>query len=202
LGFKHPGAMPLISTSLVRLAADAAFGAWYVYQTMVHRTGIAAIPLNSHSQTPYARLADGTPRCPIGLPMHPTRQFNHTYGYRAQRFQCPLLFPAKTGQTCTHEQFAKGKGCVKDVNWEAGGIQRVTLDRDSPLYKSVYRQRTSTERGNSQAKAAGLARPHVRNICSVRTLTTLTYLLIDAHALQRARQINASLFTTLLGKVA
>lgn len=112
-----------------------------------------------------------------------------------------MLFPKKTGDTCSHEQFVKGKGCVKEVNWEAGGIQRVTLDREGPLYKSVYRQRTSTERGNSQAKAAGLDRPKVRNRSSVRTLTTLTYLLIDAHALQRARQINASLFTTLLGKV-
>ena len=184
------------------ITADAAFDAWYVYQTMVHRAGIAAIPLNQHRKTPCARLADGTPRCPIGLPMHPTRQFNHTYGYRAQRFQCPLLFPQKTGDTCQHEQFAKGKGCVKDVNWEPGGIQRVTLDRESPLYQAVYRRRTSTERGNSQSKAAGLERPKVRNISSVRNLNTLTYLLIDARALQRARQINASLFTTMLGKVA
>lgn len=133
--------------------------------------------------------------------MHPTKPFHHTNGYRAQRFQCPLLFPTPTGQTCAHEQFGKGKGCVKDVNWEAGGIQRVTLDRASPLYKAVYRQRTSTERGNSQAKALGLERPKVRNIHSVRHLTTLTYLIVNAHALARARQINASLFTTKLAQV-
>ncbi len=184
------------------ITADAAFDAWYVYQTMVHRGGIAAIPLNQHSKVPFGRLADGTPRCPIGLPMHPTKQFHHTYGYRAQRFHCPLLFPKKTGETCPHTQFAKGKGCVKDVNWEAGGIQRVTLDRESPLSKSVYRQRTSTERGNSQSKAAGLERPKVRTICSVRTLNTLTYLLLDAHALQRARTLNASVLTTMVNKVA
>ncbi len=134
--------------------------------------------------------------------MHPTKQYNHTYGYRAQRFQCPLLFPKKTGQTCSHEQFAKGKGCVREVNWEKGGIQRVTLDREGPLYKAVYRQRTSTERGNNQSKADGLERPKVRNIHSVRNLNTLTYLIIDAHALQRARRINASLFTTMVNKVA
>ena len=79
---------------------------------------------------------------------------------------------------------------------------RVTLDRESPLYKSVYRQRTSTERGNSQSKAAGLERPKVRNISSVRTLNTLTYLLINAHALQRARALNASILTTMPGKMA
>ncbi len=142
------------------------------------------------------------PVAPSARILHPTKQYNHTYGYRCQRFQCPLLFPNKTGQTCSHEQFAKGKGCTKDVNWEKGGIQRVTLDRESPLYKAVYRQRTSTERGNSQSKADGLERPKVRNIHSVSNLNTLTYLIIDAHALQRARTINASLFTTLLSKVA
>ena len=35
---------------------------------------------------------------------------------------------------------------------------RVTLDRDGPLYKGIYKQRTSTERGNSQSKAAGVER--------------------------------------------
>ena len=69
------------------------------------------------------------------------------------------------------------------------------------LYKGIYKQRTSTERGNSQSKAAGLERPKVRNIHSVRNLNTLTYLVINARALQRARRLNASLLTTMLGKV-
>jgi hypothetical protein len=89
----------------------------------------------------------------------------------------------------------------KDPNWELGGKMRVLLDRQGPLYQSIYRQRTSTERGNSQSKAAGLAHPKVRNIHSVRNLNTLTYLVINAHALQRARTRNASVFSTMLGKV-
>jgi hypothetical protein len=177
----------------MHLTADAAFDAWYVYEAAVRHGGIAAVPLNSHSKRPFTRLPDGTPRCPIGLPMHPTLQFNHTYGYRAQRFQCPLLFPEPTGQTCEHEQFVKGKGCVKDVNWEKGGIQRVTLDRDHPLYKSIYPQRTSCERINSQAKELGIECPKVRNIRSVRNLNTLTYLIINVRALERARSINKGL---------
>ena len=79
---------------------------------------------------------------------------------------------------------------------------RVTLDRESPLYKAIYAQRTSTERINSQSKALGIKRPKVRNLHSVRNLNTLTYLVINARALQRARQINASLLTARLGKVA
>src|SRR6266699_716714 len=75
------------------LAADAAFDAWYVYQTTAFRGGMAAIPLNSHGHPESQRAPDGVPLCPIELRMHPTYQFSHTYGYRAQRFRCPLLFP-------------------------------------------------------------------------------------------------------------
>lgn len=84
-----------LNTYPTHLAADAAYDAWYVYEAATRHGGIAAVPLKQQSKTPFARLADGTPRCPIGLTMHPTKQFNHTYGYRAQRFQCPLLFPKK-----------------------------------------------------------------------------------------------------------
>jgi len=103
------------------LTADAAYDAWYVYEAAARHGGIAAVPLNQHRKTPFARLPDGTPGCPIGLPMHPTTQFNHTNGYRAQRWKSPLLFPEPTGATCDHDQFLKGKGCVKDVNWQRAG---------------------------------------------------------------------------------
>jgi hypothetical protein len=184
------------------ITADAAFDAWYVYQMVVHRGGIAAIPLNQHGHPQSRRDSDGIPLCAKGLRMHPTYQFSHTYGYRSQRFRCPLLFPQPTGQTCDLPQFVKEKGCVKDLNWELGGQMRVTLPRESPLYKGVYCQRTSTERSNSQSKACGLERPKVRNISSVRNLNTLTYLVINARTLQRARKLNACLLTTMIGKVA
>jgi len=134
--------------------------------------------------------------------MHPTYQFQHTNGFRAQRFRCPLLFPTRTGQTCAHEQFAKGKGCVKDPNWEKGGLMRALLDRAGPLYKAVYTQRTCCERINSQAKDLLIERPKARNIRSVRRLNTLIYITINAKALQRARTINASLLTPKRGLVA
>jgi hypothetical protein len=103
------------------VTADAAFDAWYVYEPAARHGGIGAVPLNQHSATSAQRDADATPRCARGLRMIPTYQFDHTYGYRAQRFRCPLLCPEPTGETCDHEQFAKGRGCVKDVNWELGG---------------------------------------------------------------------------------
>jgi hypothetical protein len=177
------------------VTADAAYDAWYVYQTCAVRGGIAAVPLNKHGHEHARYDKDGTPLCEKGLRMHPTIQFNHTNGYRAQRFVCPLLYPEANGETCDHEQFKKGKGCRKDPNFEAGGIMRVTLDRTSPLYKIIYRQRTCAERINSQAKELGIERPKVRNIRSVRNLNTLTYLVINVRALQRAISINKGLLS-------
>ena len=186
----------------LHITADAAFDFWYVYETVAHRAGIGAIPLNSHAHEEVPLDPDGTPRCSAGLRMHRTYQFAHTNGYRAQRFRCPLLFPTRTGQSCAHEQFLKGKGCVKDRNLEKGGLMRLMLDRQAPLFQAVYDQRTSCERINSQAKDFGIERPKARNIRSIRRLNTLIYITINAKALQRARAINTSLLTPLLGKVA
>jgi len=177
------------------VTADAAFDAWYVYEGPARHGGISAVPLNQHSHPSYGRATDGTPYCEKGLLMQPTFQFDHTNGYRAHRFRCPLLCPEATGETCDHEQFAKGKGCVKDVNWELGGIQRVTLDREGPLYHAVYTQRTCCERINSQAKELGIERPRVHNGRSVAHLNTLIYVVINVRALQRARSINTELLS-------
>jgi hypothetical protein len=57
---------------------------------------MAAVTLNQHGHPLYERDPDSIPLCPKKLRMYPTYQFDHTYGYRAQRFRCPLLFPEKT----------------------------------------------------------------------------------------------------------
>lgn len=122
--------------------------------------------------------------------MTPLYEFDHTEGYRAQELRCPLLVPHVLEQQCDHEQFIKGVGCVKYINITPGGKMRVALDRQSDAYKQVYRQRTSAERINSQAKALGIERPQVRNSASVHNLNTLTYVVINARALDRVRAIN------------
>ena len=83
------------------IAADAAYDYWYVYETVAHRKGIAAIPLNTHGHEEVPRDPDGTPYCSKGLRIHPVFFFRHTNGFRAQRFRCPLLFPQRTGEVCT-----------------------------------------------------------------------------------------------------
>jgi hypothetical protein len=175
------------------ITADAAFDAWYVYQKVTPHGGMAAVPKNQHGHVTVERDADGVPRCSMGLRMHPMFRFRHTSGYQAQMYRCPLLFPVEQpGACCEHTQFAK-KGCTKHLNIEPGGLLRVTLDRDSPLYQAVYRQRTSCERINSQAKELGIEHPHVRNRSSVSNLNTLIYICINTRTLYRAKTINRGL---------
>jgi hypothetical protein len=175
------------------LTADAAFDAWYVYEQAARHAGIAAVPLNAHSQHDGARDADGVPRCHKGLRMVPRFFFQHSNGYRAQRFGCPLVFPTPSGQPCERLSCNHGQGCRKDPNWESGGLQRVLLDRTGPLYQALYPQRTACERINSQAKELGIERPRVHNRYSVANLNTFMYVVINVRALQRAKSINRGL---------
>ena len=172
------------------ITADAAFDTWRIYQSCVPTGGIAAIPLNLRGQPPANRTPEGIPLCAKTLPMTPATLFHHEDGYRAQRFQCPLLHPTRTGAICSHLQFVKG-GCTRTINLEAGGKLRIAVDRDSPAFHAIYDQRTSAERINSQATALGIERPKHHNRHSIRHLNTLTYLVINARALRRARQINS-----------
>jgi hypothetical protein len=172
-------------------AADAAFDAWHIYQPFAEVGGFAAIPLNLRGHAKPTLGPNGFHRCPHGLEMAPAYPYDHSNGYRAQLLRCPLLFPEKSERSCDHEQFAKGIGCVKHINIELGGWMRITLERQSDSYKQVYRQRTSVERINSQAKDLGIETPKVRNYRSVANLNTLTYLVINARALRRTRRVNA-----------
>jgi hypothetical protein len=69
----------------------------------------------------------------------------------------------------------------------AGARLRYQLDRESAAYKSIYHQRTATERINSQALALGIERPHLRRQSAIANQNTLIYVLINLRALQRIR---------------
>ena len=68
-----------------------------------------------------------------------------------------------------------------------GARLRYTLGRDSQQYKDIYKQRTAVERINSQAKALGIERPHIRNGQAIANLNSLIYILINLRLLQRIR---------------
>jgi hypothetical protein len=103
-----------------------------------------------------------------------------------------LRYPKLSAEVCPiqHKNWAKD-GCVSTLATSPGARLRYQMDRDSDLYKRIYKQRTATERINSQAVDLGIERPKLRNRASITNHNTLTYILINLHALQRIRQRKA-----------
>jgi hypothetical protein len=181
-------------------AFDAAFDAFYVYEYF-HRHGepieaaFAAVPLSKRGGKRRQFDAQGLPLCDAGLVMPikltficRTTRFEHERG----RYACPLIFPEPTGQSCPIEHKNWPKGCVTTLATSVGARIRHQLDRESEIYKDIYRQRTATERINSQAVELGIERPRLRNGQAIANQNSLTYVLINLRALQRVRRRKAA----------
>ncbi len=194
---------PLMNETVRRLghpprfgAFDAAFDAFYVYEYFANAHGFAAVPLierGGHARRMFS--AEGLPLCAAQLPMPLRYTFRaHTglFEHEAGRYACPLLFPEPSAPRCPvrHKNWSKG-GCVTTMATSPGARIRYQLDRHSAEYQDIYKQRTATERINSQAVALGIERPKLRNGMSIANHNTLTYVLINLHALQRIRQRRA-----------
>jgi len=179
-------------------AFDAALDAFYVYDYFhsEEHDGFAAVPFSEKggykaNQRQFDQ--NGLPRCLAGLSM--PLKFTFTDRTRAiieherGRYVCPLLFPQPTGQTCpiAHPRWKKG-GCTADMPTSLGARLRYQLDRHSPAYQQIYKQRTATERINSQAVALGIERPHLRNGSAIANQNTLIYTLINLRMLKRIFQ--------------
>jgi hypothetical protein len=182
-------------------ALDAAFDAFYIYEYF-HRDGepieaaFAAVPLSKRGRGPRQFDAQGWPLCQAGLPM-PIR---HTYTCHTTRFEhvrgrhvCPLRFPEVTASVCPvgHKNWPRG-GCTTTIPISIGARIRYQLDRGSTIFKAVYKQRTATERINSQAKELGIERPRLRNGQAIANQNTLIYVLINLRALHRVGRKKAS----------
>lgn len=177
-------------------AFDAAFDAFYVYEYFANVKGFAAVPfVDRGGQGKRQFSPEGAPLCKAGLPMFLRCSFQQKttlIPHTANRYACPLLFPKATGQNCpiNHKNWAK-KGCTSTIAAGTGSRLRYQMDRDLPEWKEVYRQRTATERVNSQAVDLGIERPKLRNQHSIAHYNTLIYVLINLHALERIRQHKA-----------
>lgn len=177
---------------------DAAYDAWYVYD-FFHRDSdplaFAAVPFSEkggYKAKGRQFSPDGLPMCQAGLPMPLHCKYQDTtvslIAHERGKYVCPLRFPTQSADACpvNHENWAK-KGCTAMMPTSIGARLRYTLDRDSQTYKEVYKQRTAVERINSQAKALGIERPHIRNGAAIANLNTLIYLLINLRLLHRIR---------------
>jgi hypothetical protein len=193
---------PLLDVTTKRLgfhprygAFDAAFDTWYVHEDFYSQEhdGFAAVPFNSRGVTnKYTFDEQGRPLCQAGMSMPLKATFwskrslvPHTKG----RYACPLTYPEEKEESCpvSHKNRAKG-GCVCALPISIGARLRYQLDRESQAYKDVYKQRTATERVNSQAVNLGIERPNLRNGKAIANQNTLIYLVINLRALQRVQQ--------------
>jgi hypothetical protein len=178
--------------------ADAAYDAWYVYEYFHQAGGFAAVPYVDRTKgNIYYFTVEGLPLCAAGLPMPVKSTFinrSSSVVHERARHACPLLFPAETGEVCpiNHKNWSDG-GCISTLPTSIGTRLRYQLDRQSPQYKAIYKQRTAVERIFSQAVALGIERPKLRNHNSITNLNTLIYTLINLRALQRIQDIKATI---------
>ena len=174
-------------------AFDAAFDAFYVYEYFHNAGGFAAVPWSDRPSHRKQFSEEGLPLCAAGLPMPKQGSFmkrSHCLmPHRRIRYACPLKYPEGTGQTCPiqHKNWAK-QGCITTLPDSPGVRVRHELDRGSEAYKEVFRQRTATERINSQALELGIERPKLRNARAIANMNTLIYVLINLRAYHRIRQ--------------
>lgn len=178
-------------------AFDAAFDPFYVFEYFHTAGGFAAVPLAQRGGFNFSFDPAGLPLCQADLAMplkstyicH-TSEVEHQKG----RYACPLLFPTPTGQTCPvhHKNWTEG-GCVTTMATSIGARLRYQLDRDSPEFKELYKQRTATERINSQSTEIGIERPKLRNRRAIINQNSLIYVLINLRGLQRVRARKAEL---------
>jgi len=181
-------------------AFDAAFDAFYVYAHFHSDgqpldAGFAAVPLSKRGGKCRQFDAQGLPLCDAGLAMPLKYAFNcrtTLFEHERGRHACPLIFPEPTGESCPVDHKNWPKGCVTTLATSVGARIRYQIDRDSEIYKHVYKQRTATERINSQAKALGIERPRLRNGQAIVNQNTLIYVLINLRALHRVRRKKAA----------
>jgi hypothetical protein len=179
-------------------AFDAAFDAFYVYEYF-HRDGqshpddaFAAVPFSQRGGHRLSFDPNGLPLCKAGLPMPLKSTFwskRTLVAHECGRYMCPLRFPTLTGQACPirYKQWPTG-GCITKIPTSIGTRIRYQLDRHSQAYKQVYKQRTASERINSQAVELGIERPKIRNGPAIANQNTLIYVLINLRALHRIRR--------------
>jgi hypothetical protein len=182
-------------------AFDAAFDAFYVYEYF-HRDddpgAFAAVPFVQKGgykvgERRFGPPPDRLPLCAAGLPMPAvftyTDRTTTLVEHQRAKYICPLQAkgaPQDASCPVNHERWSNG-GCTAMMPTSIGARLRHTLDRKSAAFKDAYRQRTATERINSQATALGIERPHLRNGQAITNRNTLIYVLINLRFLQRIR---------------
>ena len=108
--------------------------------------------------------------------MHRNGKFTDR-GRTRQKFCCPFK-RSKNGECpCNHKNWNNGRktrGCTQyDI---ISDDYRLSIDRSSIAFKSIYSLRTEAERYNSRFKQTGCERVYVRTGNSVKNLNTIAHI--------------------------
>ena len=157
--------------------ADKAYDVKAIYNT-VHDTynGDCFIALNKRNTKSPKKLPSGNIICEAGLAMHKDGKFSDS-GRTRQKYYCPLKRSKNGNCPCNNKCWNNGKknrGCTKYVT--ISDDYRLSIDRSSIAFKSVYALRTEAERYNSRFKQAGCESVFVRNGNSVKNLNTIAHI--------------------------
>lgn len=164
--------------------ADKAYDVKAIYD-LIHDTyhGDCVIPINKRNSKNPAKLSCGAPICEAGLAMYRDGKFSDN-GRTRQKYCCPFKRTSHLHDCpCNHKCFRKGSkatGCTKYVTLPDD--YRLSIQRDSVAFKSVYALRTECERYNSRFKATSQERLWVRNKQSASNLNTITHIALLAIA--------------------
>jgi len=146
--------------------------------------GDCFIPINQRNTKDLKKLPVGNPICEAGLAMHRDGKFSEK-GYTRQKFCCPFKRTAHLHDCpCNHKNFKKnGKatGCTK--YFPLPDNYRLSINRDTVEFKSIYSLRTECERYNSRFKSTGQERLWVRNGNSAENLNSIAHISLLAIAL-------------------
>ena len=108
--------------------------------------------------------------------MHKDGRFSEN-GCTRQKYSCPFKSSKSGCCPCNRKCWNNGKknrGCTKYVT--IPDDYRLSVDRSSIAYKSVYALRTEAERYNSRFKQAVRERVFVRSGNSVKNLNTIAHI--------------------------
>jgi hypothetical protein len=165
---------------------DKAYDVKNIYNTVktVYH-GECFIPINPRNTKNPELLPVGNPICEAGLAMHRDGKFSdHGRDNLRQKFCCPFKRSHSGVCPCNHKNWNNGKknrGCTKYIT--VPDDYRLSINRDSAQFKSLYSLRTECERYNSRFKSTGQERLWVRNGKSAENLNTISHIALLAVAL-------------------
>lgn len=145
--------------------------------------GDCVIPLNVRGTKDVAKLPVGNLVCDAGLAMNRDGKTKDR-GRTRQKFCCPFR-QSKNGECpCNHKNWNNGKknrGCTKYTT--IPDDYRLSIQRDTVAFKSLYSLRTECERYNSRFKSTGQERLWVCNADSAANLNTISHISLLSIAL-------------------